>query len=149
MKKRKEENLYRIGELAKLANVSERTIDYYTSLGLIAPAQRSLKNYRLYNDETLLRLKRIIQMKSEKYSLDEIRDNLNEWNKVTDEEQMSQRFTALQMHMQQLEREVKELSPIIDQMKPRQAKHLFKNLTPQSAAVIEALLLLLGKGPFM
>lgn len=149
MKKGKEENLYRIGELAKLANVSERTIDYYTMLGLIAPAQRSMKNYRLYNDETLLRLKRIIQMKSEKYSLDEIRNTLNEWNKVTDEEQMSQRFTALQMHMQQLEREVKELSPIIDQMKPRQAKHLFKNLTPQSAAVIEALLLLLGKGPFM
>lgn len=28
--------LYRIGELAKAAHISERTIDYYTKLGLIS-----------------------------------------------------------------------------------------------------------------
>ena len=29
-------NLFRIGELAKVAGISERTIDYYTKLGLIS-----------------------------------------------------------------------------------------------------------------
>ncbi|OPA81521.1 transcriptional regulator [Paenibacillus selenitireducens] len=141
--------MYRISELAKAANVSQRTIDYYTTLGLIEPEQRSSSNYRLYSDETLIRLERINQMKQEKYTLEEIKQYLTEWSKVTHEEEVSQRLTALQMHMEQLEREVKELSPVIEQLKPRQAKNLFKNLTPQSAAVIEALLLLLGKNSFM
>lgn len=55
--------MYRIGELSKLAQISARTIDYYTSIGLIEPAERSAKNYRLYSDETLQRLERIEQMK--------------------------------------------------------------------------------------
>jgi len=141
--------MYRISELARAANVSLRTIDYYTKLGLIEPEQRSSSNYRLYSDETLIRLQRINQMKQEKYTLDEIKHSLIEWSKVTREEEVSQRLTALQMHMAQLEREVKELSPVIEQLKPRQAKNLFKNLTPQSAAVIEALLLLLSKNSIM
>ena len=45
---------------SKLAGVSPRTIDYlYFFMGLIEPEMRSAKNYRLYSDETLLRLKRI------------------------------------------------------------------------------------------
>lgn len=55
--------LYRIGELSKLAAVSARTIDYYTTIGLIEPAKRSDKNYRLYSDETLQRLERIEELK--------------------------------------------------------------------------------------
>ncbi|MFD2613240.1 MerR family transcriptional regulator [Paenibacillus gansuensis] len=141
--------LYRIGELARLSEVSQRTIDYYTTLGLIQPEKRSDKNYRLYSDETLTRLKRIEMMKKEKYTLEEIRTSLRSWNKVSNEEALAERFTALQMHMQQLEREVKELSPIIEKLKPNQLQNVFKNLTPQSAAVIESLLLLLGKGPLM
>ncbi|MBJ8192362.1 MerR family transcriptional regulator, partial [Bacillus cereus] len=101
--------LYRIGELAKAAGVSERTIDYYTKLGLITPEERSLKNYRLYNDETLNRLERINQMKQEKYSLEEIRQTLIKWNSVAGEEHVTDKLTSLEMHMQLLEREVNEL----------------------------------------
>ncbi|MCM3627190.1 MerR family transcriptional regulator [Paenibacillus glycanilyticus] len=141
--------LYRIGELAKLANVSSRTIDYYTSMGLIEPSERSAKNYRLYQDETLVRLKRIEQMKQEKYTLDEIREALEGWSKITAEEQVSQKLTDLQHHLSQLEREVKELEPVIKQLKPRQANRLYTRLMPQTAACIEALMLLINKGPFM
>ena len=42
------ESLLRIGELAARAGVSIRTVDYYTTLGLISPAQRTVSNYRLY-----------------------------------------------------------------------------------------------------
>lgn len=143
-----EGTLYRIGELAKRARASERTIDYYTSLGLIQPVKRSPSNYRLYNDETLRRLERIEWMKSQKYTLDEIKQVLDQWDAVTDE-QVSEKLAALQLQMERLEREVRELQPIIDTMKPRQVRHLFKHLTPQSAACIEALLLLLGKNPLI
>lgn len=140
--------LYRIGELAKAADVSERTIDYYTKLGLITPEKRTQKNYRLYSSETLSRLERINQMKREKYSLEEIRDKLEQWNKVTPEEHVTERLNSLEIHMQQLEREVKELEPLISNLKPGQARRAFSNLMPQSLACIEALRIILNNAPF-
>jgi DNA-binding transcriptional MerR regulator len=141
--------LYRVGELAKVTDTSPRTIDYYTQLGLIRPVKRTDNNYRYYNDETITRLKRIEVMKKEKYSLEEIKSSLDRFDRVSSEEDVADKLTHLQLHLQQLEKEVKEISPLIDQLKPGQAKHLFKLLTPQSAACIEALLLLLGKGPLL
>ncbi|MFD0714042.1 MerR family transcriptional regulator [Paenibacillus sp. GCM10027626] len=141
--------LYRIGELAKLAGVSSRTIDFYTSLGLLEPARRSAKNYRLYSDETLLRLQRIVQMKKDKYSLEEIKENLDSWQKVSSEEQVSSKLTDLELRLEQLQREVKELEPVLNQMKPQQAKKVFNRIVPQTAACVEALMLLLNKGGFM
>ncbi|QNV56566.1 HTH-type transcriptional regulator HmrR [Paenibacillus polymyxa E681] len=141
--------LYRIGELAKTAGVSERTIDYYTKLGLITPEERSLKNYRLYNDETLNRLERINQMKQEKYSLEEIRQTLIKWNSVAREEHVTDKLTSLEMHMQRLEREVNELQPLLGQLKPVQARKLLTGLLPQSAACIEALKYLLEHSSMM
>jgi MerR family copper efflux transcriptional regulator len=141
--------LYKIGQLAELADVSTRTIDYYTKIGMIEPVKRTNKNYRLYSDETLHRLKRIEMLKKEKYTLEEIRNTLNQLDKATRNNEMNEKLAALQLHMKQLEREVNELRPYLEQMRPNQAKHIFKHLTPHSAACIEALLLLIGKSPFI
>jgi MerR family transcriptional regulator, copper efflux regulator len=50
------ESLLKIGELAARAGVSIRTVDYYTTLGLIAPAQRTASNYRLYRCDDVGRI---------------------------------------------------------------------------------------------
>jgi MerR family copper efflux transcriptional regulator len=140
--------LYRIGELAALAGISPRTIDYYTGLGLLAAAKRSTGNYRLYDDETLSRIRRIETLKAQKYTLEEIRTQFTSLNRVTDEA-VNRKLSDLQSHLAQLEREVKELQPVLEQLKPQQAKRLFRAITPQTAACVEALLLLLGKSNFM
>ena len=141
--------LYKIGQLAKKANVSERTIDYYTSLGLIKPAMRTPNNYRLYGDETLDRLKRIDELKKEKYSLEEIKRTLDEWDSIAGKEQaVTRKLASLELQMQQLERDVRELAPILHSMKPKQLKKLFRRLTPQSVACIEALFILMNKDQY-
>ena len=61
-----------IGELAKLANVTPRTIRYYESLGLLPPAEREGGGFRHYEVETLTRLKKIEFLKNLGFSLDEI-----------------------------------------------------------------------------
>jgi MerR family copper efflux transcriptional regulator len=136
---------YRIGELAQLTGISSRTIDYYTSLGLLAPAKRTTGNYRLYDDETLARIRRIEHLKAQKFSLEEIREHFSALGRVTPDEQVTRRLEELQTHLTQLEREVKELEPVLEQMKPQQVKRLFRAITPQTAACVEALLLLLAK----
>ncbi|MFD0698568.1 MerR family transcriptional regulator [Paenibacillus sp. GCM10027628] len=140
--------LYKIGELARLADVSPRTIDYYTKLGLIEPEKRSDTNYRLYSDETFNRLKRIETMKNEKYTLEEIKANLQQLNKVSHDDNVRDKLTSIQLHLEQLMKEAKELGPIIQQLKPNQLKKLYKILTQPTAACIEALIVLLGKNPF-
>lgn len=142
------EKLYKIGELAKLADVSSRTIDYYTKLNLIEPEMRSDTNYRLYSDETLTRLKRIESMKNEKYTLEEIKANLQQWSKVSPDDTVRDKLTSIQIHLEQLMKEAKELGPIIQQLKPNQMKKLSRILTQPTAACIEALIVLLGKNPF-
>lgn len=140
---------YRIGELAQMTGTSSRTIDYYTSLGLLSPAKRTSGNYRLYDDETLLRIRRIEQLKAQKYSLEEIREQFTIFNRVTPDEEVTRKLEELQTHLSQLEREVKELEPVLEQLKPQQVKRLFRAIAPQTAACAEALLLLLGKSNFM
>jgi len=140
--------LFKIGQLASQCNISPRTIDYYTKLGLIEPIERSKTNYRLYGYETLERLKRIEWLKQQKLTLEEIKTILSRLDDAVSDEAVNDRLTKLQMHLVQLEREAKEIAPILEQMKPKQAKSLLKSLTPQTAACIEALLLLLGKAPF-
>lgn len=140
---------YRIGELARAANISERTIDYYTKLGLIVPEMRTQNNYRLYNHETLARLSRINELKQEKYTLEEIKESLDKWDTFPDDTHVSDKLTHLEIHLLQLEREVREISPLLEQMKPVQAKRMLMQLLPQSAACVEALKLLLDHGPIM
>ncbi|MFD0586677.1 MerR family transcriptional regulator [Paenibacillus sp. GCM10027627] len=141
--------LFRIGELSRLAQVSARTIDYYTSIGLIEPEERTEKNYRLYGEETLGRLERIEEMKKDKYTLEEIKASLDNWSKISPEQKISLKLTEIQQHLTQLEREAKELEPVIKQLKPRQASKLYTQLTPQTAACIEALMLLINKSSLM
>jgi len=130
-----------------MCRVSPRTIDYYTKLGLIEPAERSATNYRLYGIETLHQLRRIEWLKKQKLTLTEIKELLTGLEKAAPDEAVADRLTELQMHMMQLEREAKAIAPMLEQLKPRQANRLLKLLSPQTAACIDALLLLLGKGP--
>jgi len=142
-------HLLRIGELSKQANLSPRTIDYYTSIGLIEPTMRSEYNYRLYNLETLDRLERIETLKKDKYTLDEIRELLKLWDKAIPEKKLNLKLSELEQQLSLLQREVKELEPVLNQLKPKQAKHLYTRLLPQTAACIEALMILVNKSSLM
>ncbi|WP_246246155.1 MerR family transcriptional regulator [Paenibacillus lemnae] len=136
--------LFRIGELAKAAGISERTIDYYTKLGLITPEKRTLKNYRLYSTETLTTLERINQMKQEKYTLEEIKDRLERWKSVAEDPEVTDKLSQLEIQIQRLEREVNEISPLLEGLKPNQARAALTNILPKGAACIESLQILLS-----
>ncbi|GAA1029208.1 hypothetical protein GCM10009557_16900 [Virgisporangium ochraceum] len=66
------DGLLRIGELARAAGVSTRTVDYYTGLGLLEPATRTDAGYRLYHPTAVTVIGEIRQLESHGVSLDEI-----------------------------------------------------------------------------
>ncbi len=63
----------RIGELARQAGVTTRTVRHYEQLGLLRPHERASSGYRYYSDAELARLRKIDQLKNLGLSLEEIR----------------------------------------------------------------------------
>jgi DNA-binding transcriptional MerR regulator len=65
--------MLKIGDFARLSNVSVRTLRYYDDLGLIAPARvDELTGYRYYSIDQLPRLNRLLALKDLGFSLDQI-----------------------------------------------------------------------------
>ena len=62
---------YKIGEIAKLSDLTLRTIRSYGELGLLSEG-RTGGNQRYYSDQDLVYLKRIKELKSLGFSLEEI-----------------------------------------------------------------------------
>lgn len=61
-----------VGETARLAKVSVRTLHHYDQLGILTPSLRTEAGYRLYETEDLERLHRVLVFRELGFSLDEI-----------------------------------------------------------------------------
>jgi DNA-binding transcriptional MerR regulator len=65
---------YRIGELARQAGVTVRTVRYYEELGILAPPARPQARHRRYSESDLVHLRRVQQLKDYGLALGEIRE---------------------------------------------------------------------------
>jgi MerR family transcriptional regulator, repressor of the yfmOP operon len=57
------EGTMQIGEVAERVGVTQRTLRYYESIGLLAPAGRLEGGFRLYSEDDLHRLEQIVELK--------------------------------------------------------------------------------------
>lgn len=73
-------SLYTTGEMAKLAGVSVRTVQFYDGKGLLPPSQLTEGGRRLYSQEDLGKLQRICLWKAMGLSLDSIKGILESEN---------------------------------------------------------------------
>ncbi len=65
--------LVKIGDLARLSNVTPRTLRFYEDLGLIEPDGRSVGGFRLYGVDQIHRLRAVLALKEVGFSLEDIR----------------------------------------------------------------------------
>jgi len=66
----------RVGEIAKKAGVTVRTLQYYDKEGLLTPSGASEGGFRLYADKDMVKLLQIIMMKKLNFKLAEIKTHL-------------------------------------------------------------------------
>ena len=76
MNKTMQKTMLKIGELAKLANVSQDTLRFYEKHGLIEPSSRSQAGYRLYSHDDVHRISFILSAKEVGFTLNEIHELL-------------------------------------------------------------------------
>jgi len=69
----RERRYVKLGEVARMAGVLPSTIRHYMRLGLIAPDAQTPGGYALFDPErALVRLRRIQDLQSQRFRLDEI-----------------------------------------------------------------------------
>ncbi len=73
-------NKFRIGELARIFNISTDTLRHYDKIGLLKPEQDDINHYRYYDITSMFKLSRILFIKNLDISLSEIDDYMNNKN---------------------------------------------------------------------
>lgn len=132
--------VYRIGELAERAMVSKRTIDYYTSIGLLK-ADRSESNYRIYSDESLHDLKFIEECKSLHYPLDEIKRKLEIRKEGSIQaSEVEKHVCTLTQQMLKLHNDLFDIIPFLEELDAKQKEKLSNNLSLLRTALLKSLL---------
>ena len=118
-----------------MTNVTKRTIDYYTNLGLLQ-VERSASNYRYYDSAMVEQLRWIEEQKANGKCLDEIRKQLTQTAAIEEEIDIQE----IRLQMRKLEKDVVKL---MSQMDDNQKQAVKKKVSPDSAALIQSLFLLL------
>src|SRR5258708_39401645 len=63
---------YTVGEVARMAGVSVRTLHHYDEIGLVQPSSRTDAGYRLYTPRDLERLQQVLFHRELGFALEEI-----------------------------------------------------------------------------
>lgn len=129
---------YTTGEIAKLAGVTVRTVQYYDSRGILIPSDFSEGGRRLYNEEDLQKLRIICFLRELGIQINHINQIIEADNaenvisvlleqqlaevkqELTEKEQQKSNIERLQKEMKQYQQfSVKHLGDIANQMKTR------------------------------
>ena len=95
----------KIKEVMELSGLSRRTLQYYDDTGLMEN-RRTAGNYRIYGDEDLQRIWKIILYKEMGFQLDEIRKLLNSEERDIND--------LLKSKVASIEQEISDLQRILD-----------------------------------
>ena len=130
-------NLYTVGELAKMAGVSLRTIHFYDIKGLLCPVDYSESGYRLYDQKSFATLQHILMLKYLGFSLQQIANVIE--NKGDIPEHLSQQRKLLSDKKEHLEKLISTIEVVQNSAGEKQWDALLHllNLMSEDEKVIE------------
>ncbi|RFU67406.1 MerR family transcriptional regulator [Peribacillus saganii] len=129
-----------MGELAELANVTKRTVDYYTTKGLLK-ASRSDSNYRFYDKAAIDQLGFIEECKKNGLSLEEIKQLLI--CRDLKETDITTASRELEEKLKELNTDLGTILSMLENADGNSKLHLKKTISRESLSLIQTLLLLL------
>jgi DNA-binding transcriptional MerR regulator len=111
-----------IGSLAKLCNVTVRTLRYYEEMDLIGPVKRSTGKYRLYNKHSLKRINAILALQGLNFALEQILEVLGPYSVTrtyTREEQIAQTRQSLKQQKEFIHEKMDQLKLMTQDIESR------------------------------
>ena len=104
-----------IGKVAKITNISAKTIRYYDEIGLVTPAAHSAAGYRDYDDSDIHMLQFVNRARSLNFSIKDCRELLslyNDKNRASGDVKM-----IAKTHMDEINRKITELKDMHQTLK--------------------------------
>jgi len=95
-----------VGQIARIAGVTVRTLHHYDEIGLVVPTTRTESGYRLYGETQVERLQEVLLFRELGFPLEEIRDMA--------EQPGYDRISALKRHRALLEAKADRVLRMID-----------------------------------
>ncbi|EDL64589.1 transcriptional regulator, putative [Bacillus sp. SG-1] len=136
--------LYKIGELADISEVSKRTIDYYTRIGLLE-CTRSSSNYRYYDSSALENLKVIEQCQQMHMTLEEIKQRLTlKKSNMINYQAFEKQVEHIKNEMNHLNGEIKDILQVANALDEEEKKKMLSRVSPQAAALLQSLVMFSG-----
>jgi MerR family Zn(II)-responsive transcriptional regulator of zntA len=130
--------MYKIGELARLAEVTPDTIRYYEKQGMMSLGERSDAGYRLYGDHDLQRLRFIRYAKTIGFTLETISELLS--IRIDPEHHTCQESKEIvDSRLAEVEHKLSELIRMRDSLQRLSAACCGGAHSSQSCSIIEAL----------
>lgn len=93
--------MYSIGKLAKLNNITVRTLRYYDEVGLLKPTKIEESGHRYYDSQAALKLHNIIMLKEIGFELETIHEILTNQVKST-KDLLHMRLQIIEIEKEQL-----------------------------------------------
>lgn len=110
--------LFSIGEMAKLCNVTPKTLRFYNQIGLLEPAKINPENgYRFYTEQSITRVLSIKQLQDIGMSLEDIQRFFKANSQANVVDQLSQ---ALIMREQNIRAQIDKLQTSLNKIKALQ-----------------------------
>ena len=97
---------YSIGEFARLASVSSKTIRFYQQEGILKPSYIKENGYRYYEDEDIIKLQKIVALRYIGLPIKEIKEVLRE-------ERSDQILNSLELQKQLIQQKILNLQGVI------------------------------------
>ncbi len=101
------------GEIARKAGISQRAVRMYDEKGLLKPVAYSEGNYRLYDEQSLLILEKIIALKHMGFSLEQIKNHLEQGENDNILETLQAQIDMIEGKRYELEKAVKCMKAVI------------------------------------
>ncbi|MCJ1678206.1 MerR family transcriptional regulator [Streptomyces sp. APSN-46.1] len=115
---------YSVGQVARFAGVTVRTLHHYDEIGLLSPSGRSHAGHRRYDDADLDRLQRILFYRELGFPLDEVAVLLNDPD-ADPKEHLRRQHALLSDRIARLQQMAKAVEHAME------AKRMGINLTPE------------------
>lgn len=106
---KKQENLYRIGEISKLYNISSDILRHYEKIGLISPDFIGENGYRYYSKNQIWKLNNIRNLRNLGLGLVEIKEFL-------DERSLNSASEILEFQLEKIEENIKNLTSLREEI---------------------------------
>lgn len=103
-----------IGEVAKLTQLSIRTIRHYDQVGLVPPSGRSEGGFRLYTEEDVTRLNHVRRITPLGFSLDETAEILRVIEGEGDEAEVENFLSRARVSREKMARKLRQADELIE-----------------------------------